>query len=239
MLPFIKKEIQKSIPAARWLVTVFSDPKIVIEFFFDCCNNDMRRFIVGILVQAFQVLYQIEGQGANNRLLEENSDGYPTTILANCINCFINCIKEARGGSNRDYTEFFSVFYKIAKLGEETLYYLLHKKLIGRLLDFFYDTNSVSIEIRKFMKDLSDVNFGCPEKGLMGDPSQEKKKKNSAYEEILSKKKDKIFSEPFCASKVYLWQTISELLKYSGNKFNLINPLSADKINYELKDEEY
>ena len=54
------------------------------------------------------------------------------------------------------------------------------------------------------MRDYSDVPFKCPEISLMGEPSIEKKKKTDILE-MFSKKKDKVYNESFCASKIYLW----------------------------------
>ena len=171
----------------------------------------MRDFTCGILRLCMKKVYVEEAEGQKNRLFETNSYDLPSTILANFINVFINLIFEART-MTRDYTEFFEIFYYFAKLGPECSHYLIKKKVIGRLIDFFF--NNVR-DFQEIFRKFTDVKFLESEPSLLGQPAEAKKKILSGFEEMRQKKKEKFLMDNYnTSSKIYLWQTISELITY-------------------------
>ena len=171
----------------------------------------MREFTTGILYVAMKRVYLEEGEGLKNRLFEADANDYPTTVLANFINVFINLIYEAKA-MTRDYTEFFLVFYYFAKLGPETAHYLIKKRVIGRLVDFFFVTVR---DFQDIFRKFNDVKFLEVNPSLIGQPEEAKKKILSGFEEMRQRKKEKMLMESYNnSSKIYLWQTIAELLLY-------------------------
>ena len=156
-------------------------------------------------------VYLEEAEGAKNRLFETDKNDFPTTILANFINAFINLILEARV-MPKDCTEFFQIFYFFARMGPETAHYLIKKKVIGRLVDFFF-TNVR--EFQDIFRKFNDVKFNEITPSFLGEPAESKKKVLTGFEEARQKKKEKILMETYnSSSKLYLWQTIAELIVY-------------------------
>lgn len=171
----------------------------------------MQRFAIGLISIAYKAIFEYEGSGANNRLFETDSTTkLPSTILANFTNCCISLIFEAKE-TNRDYTEFFRIFCEMASCGQEVAEYLIRKKVIGRLMDFFYEQTS---PLNKFFRDMSDVEFKEPANLELGQPQEEKKKIRSAWEEFMLKRKDYQTSENHSAQKSYVWKTVCMLILY-------------------------
>ena len=169
----------------------------------------MRRFVVGLLTAAYKVVFKYEGEGPHNRMFDiDSKTNLPTTILSNFTNCCINVIFEAKK-NNRDYSEFFRIFPEIISCGHEVAEYLISKKVVGRLMDFFYEAAS---PLNSFFRDLSDVPFKEPTSLELGQPQEEKKKVRSAWEEFMLKRKDRQASESHAAQKSYLWKAVNLLL---------------------------
>ena len=171
----------------------------------------MQRFTVGLIIAAYKTVFEFEGKGANNRMLEvDPTTKLPTTTLANFTNSCINLIFEAKE-QNRDYTEFFRLFPEMIECGHEVAEYLISKKVIGRLMDFFYEDAS---PLNKYFRDMSDVPYAEPTNLELGQPQQEKKKIRSAWEEFMLRRKEKQTSENHSAQKSYVWKTVNMLLRY-------------------------
>lgn len=170
----------------------------------------MQRFCLGLLTIAFRVVYEHEGKGVNNRLFETDTTNMPSVIIANFINSYINLIFTAKE-NNRDYTEFFRLFCEMIDCGSEVAEYLINKKVIGRLMDFFYEGSS---PLNDFFRNMSDVPFKEPINLELGQPQEEKKRVRSAWEEIMLKRKERQISENHNAQKTYMWKTVCMLLLY-------------------------
>lgn len=60
----------------------------------------------------------------------------PQTQLGNLINCAIHAVS-----AGENCTDLFDVLLRLLEIGgEEVASYLLHRRLIGRLIEFLYDT---------------------------------------------------------------------------------------------------
>jgi hypothetical protein len=207
-LPMLKKHLNQNLPASFWLLRLFSSSKVIGEFLLDCPVTDMRRFIVGLIIQAAKVAFEAEGKGSKNRLFETDNKGFPTTYLANFLNSLITHTIESKK-NNREYTEFFKLFSEITDFGKEIANYFISKKLIGRFMDFFFDLSS---PLNDYFRNYSDVLFKEPEEIDIGPPQVEKVKIRSAWEELLKKRERHI--ESHAAKRLYLWKTISQLIVY-------------------------
>ena len=130
---------------------------------------------------AFQRIYEVEGKGAANRLYEKDKiTDLPVSRLANFLNSTICLIFESKQGS-RDYSDFFRIFYLVARCGHETAGYLIDHNVIGRILDFFYESYS---PLNEFFRNTSDLKYIEPE-NLIGYYQEEKKRIRTILEEIL------------------------------------------------------
>lgn len=161
-------------------------------------------------------IYIEEAEGAKNRLFETNSNDNPTTILANFINSLFNLLYEIRG-NYRDFTDFFLIYYEFSKLGPEPAHYLIKKKTIGRFIEFVCGYLRDLQEVFRKLSDVKSQEF-LQKEIYLGEPSEIKKKNLTSFEELRQKKKEKAMAEYSTSSKVYLWQTVCELLFYC--KFN-------------------
>lgn len=107
---------------------------------------------------------------------------------------------------------------------------------LGRLLDFFFCNVRDFQEIfRKF----SDVKFNEYE-SLIGQPAEVKKRSLTNFEELRQRKKEKLLMETYnSSSKIYLWQTLAELIVYCKLEKSEIN-CKWQKLNQncELMNEE-
>lgn len=166
---------------------------------------------MGILTTCIKRVYSEEAEGAKNRLFETDNNELPTTVLGNLMNCLISLVHEIRGMA-RDYTEFFLIFYELAKCGQETAHYLLGKKTIGRLVEFFC---GYVRDLHDVFRKLNDVKFAeFDEENGIGEPAEVRKKVLSGFEELKQRKKEKMLMDYNTSSKIYLWQTVCELLLY-------------------------
>lgn len=171
----------------------------------------MQRFCIGLITVAYRVVYEHEGKSVNNRLFETDTlTSAPSVVLANFTNCCINLIFTAKE-NNRDYTEFFRLFCEMIACGSEVAEYLISKKVIGRLMDFFYEGTS---PLNDFFRNMTDVTFKEPINLELGQPQEEKKRIRAAWEEIMLKRKERQLSENHNAQKTYLWKTVCMLLLY-------------------------
>jgi hypothetical protein len=102
----------------------------------------MRKFVVGTLLEALSTLYTHEIKRLQRSLSDVTEDGLPKTIFGNFINALIRNMHEPRAGNNREYTEYFEIFARLVQFGEDVAHYMLKKRVIGRLLDFFYDSTA-------------------------------------------------------------------------------------------------
>ena len=171
----------------------------------------MQRFSVGLIIAAYKTVFEYEGKGTGNRMFDvDEATQLPKTTLANFTNSCINLIFEAKE-NNRDYTEFFRLFCEMISCGHEVAEYLIAKRVIGRLMDFFYEDAS---PLNQFFRDMSDVQYKEPEQLDLGQPQEEKKKIRTAWEEFMLKRKDRQTSENHSAQKSYIWKTVNMLLRY-------------------------
>jgi hypothetical protein len=235
LLPAVKRALHDNIPACQWILDVFTSKRILTEFLLDCTISDMRKFVVGILMVAFRKIYPFEGKGAANRLMEtDKKTGLPVTRLANFINACIQLIFETKQGS-REFTDFFKIFYEIARTGPEPTGYLIHHKVIGRLMDFFYDGMS---PLNEFFRNMSDVPY--KESGdLIGFCHEEKKKHRTTLDEILAKRKERAMPEHHSAHRTFLWQSVSYLITFCKiSKSPKRCPWQIGDYDYEVVSEE-
>lgn len=130
----IKSILMKSTAACTWLLTAFTQPLYIREFQLECPIKLVRRYVITLLEAAIITINRVEG---NQRIYEIINEA-PASIIAAVINQWILMIREIRG-SVRYYSEFFDLFYRFARICPEYSMYLLSKRVVGRLLDFYLD----------------------------------------------------------------------------------------------------
>jgi len=211
VLPDIKRAVQNNIPACQWLITNFTSRKVIMEFFLQNPIPDMRKFVVGLIMTAFTKVFEKEIKGNPQRLYEKDpKSAQPTTIIGNFINCLISLTFDAKTGT-RDYSDFFEIFYQMARCGPEIAGYLIKHKYIGRILDFFFEKYSPH---NKFFRDMSDVSYAENEKPATGVMKEEKQRVRTALEELLARRKGRTFAESDGSHRSYMWQTLCYLVRH-------------------------
>jgi hypothetical protein len=92
MIQWIKKVLRADLKAAIWTLNQFSNKKIIQEFFLDCSEIDMRRFISGIvkaaLIKVYEYDFKINAQEYQTPNLE-NAPKSPILNLLHIITCMI------------------------------------------------------------------------------------------------------------------------------------------------------
>ena len=76
-IKIIKRALGTNVRLALWLIEIFSNQKIIKEFFIDCTIADMARFTAGLLKTAMKNVYQHEKQSLLayiNQLDDQNVD---------------------------------------------------------------------------------------------------------------------------------------------------------------------
>lgn len=170
----------------------------------------MRKFVIGLVSAAFSRLYEEEIKGNPQKLYEKDpATGAPTTIAANFINCLISMTFASK--YSREYTDFFKIFYRMARCGPEVAAYLIKHKFIGRLLDFFFEKASPH---NQFFRDMSDVKYVENEKPAIGLAKEEKQKVRTALDELLARRKGRTYNESYSSQRGYLWQTLCYLVRH-------------------------
>lgn len=178
----------------------------------------MRKFVIGLIAAAFSRVYENEIKGNPQKLDQKDpKTGLPVTITGNFINCCISMTFDAKY-SSRDYSDFFKIFYLMARCGPEVAGYLIRHKFIGRILDFFFEKASPH---NKFFRDMTDVPYAENEKPAIGQMKEEKQRVRTALEELLARRKGRQFNESYASHRGYMWQTLCYLVRHCRlNKTN-------------------
>lgn len=170
----------------------------------------MRKFTIGLVAKAFSRLYEKEVKGNPQKLYEKDPvTGAPTTLTANFMNCCISMTFEAK--YSREYTDFFKLFYEMARCGPEVAGYFIKHKLIGRLLDFFFEKASPH---NKYFREMDDVSYTENENPAIGLAKEEKQKVRTALDELLARRKGRTYNESYSSQRGYLWQTLCYLVRH-------------------------
>ena len=184
-LKFIKKALSLSLRASQWLLECFQNKLVIKEFFIDCTEKDMRRFVAGILKTALENVYHnVDKVKHAEEYTKLNEKQAPSSLVLNFIHLLINTLPETLIG-NRDSCEFFMLFDILAGMGHEINIYMVKKMVIGRLLDIFYDKSS---NLNKFFRNYDKVPCTEVAESGIGLPKHSKKNKLTDLEEQLQKR---------------------------------------------------
>lgn len=184
----------------------------------------MRNFAVGFVTSAFRTVYENEIKGNSKILYQKHSDAFPTSMTTNFINCCISIMFERKHNSH--YTQFFKIFYEMARCGPIIAEYLIKQHLIGRLLDFFFDKSS---PYNAFFRDMDDVMYVENQQPEIG-----------TQREVQQQACDQKEVENYSTSLEYFWQTLCYLVRHCRlNKSESKRcPLQVSEIDSELLPEE-
>ena len=81
MLNLLKAQINRNSNCAAWIITEFSNYKIIEENLLNCNQKEMRKFVTGLLYCAMLKLYPEERHNLNNYWLDpSNPDNNQTKI---------------------------------------------------------------------------------------------------------------------------------------------------------------
>ena len=99
----------------------------------------------------------------------------------------------------RYYSEFFDFFYRVACISNDYAYYLLSKRLIGRLLDFYLSstvsgTKKQVVQFQEEVRRSADIRTPeatPPLNDFLGQQAQVINEAASHYDDLLEKKFEK------------------------------------------------
>jgi hypothetical protein len=131
----IKSILMKSPLSCQWLLSAFTLPQYIREFQLECPIKVVRKYVITLLEAAIITVSKQEGM---QKIYEVGNNDAPASLVAALINQWILTIREIKG-SVRYYSEFFDLFYRFARISNEYTMYLLSKRVLGRLLDFYLD----------------------------------------------------------------------------------------------------
>ena len=197
-----KAYINKHLEAGQWLLSQFTNTKVICEFLLECTVADIRRFTVGLLYCAMLKVYESE----KDRIAEwvpVSTSGLFLPPFANCIMCQLEgCRKYTK---NFDY--FFQVISRLAFLGPEMRDYFYRTGAITRLIGFWKlipETNW-----NNFVNIAFFIENGKPELGISTEVDE---RFQSAFEEIIVRKRELINlqAQP---NYVFLIEAVSLLLR--------------------------
>lgn len=107
----------------------------------------------------------------------------------------------------------------MTSLGTEIREFLLKSKLIGRLMEFFYDEVSPH---KDFFRDFSDVNPQIKVKPDIGLPTEIDQKQRSQFQELLERRRLKQLADGPVKYK-YLFEAVSNCIRAYKNG-DLVSP---------------
>jgi hypothetical protein len=126
-------------------------------------------------------------------------------------------IQEVKSNA-RYYSEFFDFFYRISQVLPEYSSYLLSKRLVGRLLDFYYSTATVAtkksvIGFQEEVRKSDDIRTPPPLTNFQDYLGEQSLVMASHYDDLLEKKLEKNINYQSLCSRMYLWRSVATLLK--------------------------
>jgi hypothetical protein len=155
MLNLLKGYLNKSLECANWLLSEFCNHQIIEENLLQCGQKEMRKFTVGLLYCAMLKVYPHQCQQLGQYWTVAQDQQKNTPLIGNFAliimeNIFI--VKKFIANSS----QYFQLVARLTSLGPEMREFLLKGKLIGRLMEFFFDDVSPH---KEFFRDYSD--FVC------------------------------------------------------------------------------
>lgn len=135
----------------EWLITEFSNWEIIKEMLLQTQQKEMPKLTVGLLYCAMITIYEKEKANLNVHWVEyEQSQKNPNQVelvqssvgpLGNFVLLLISHIYDIKAFSY-NIPHYFQILARFASLGPEARAFLLKAKIVGRCMDFFYDSAS-------------------------------------------------------------------------------------------------
>lgn len=188
----------------------------------------MRKFLTGIVRITGENIWEHE----KNRFNENDQENL---ILKNFINLCISIIPELLSKSY-DATEFFKLFYHFTKISETLSIYLIQNNIIFLFLYYFSQSTCDSSNVlkNKFPFELN-LKINRPEAFVLGLPKEIEKKCMTKLDELKQKKKEKYWIENNRTNRLFMWRTLSHLLRFYRLNVNAErSPLQIGTTDFQM-----
>jgi hypothetical protein len=132
----------------EWLISEFSNWDIIREMLLQTQQKEMPKLTVGLLYCAMITIYDKEKAGLNEHWAEAEQTGSPgerpqaeVGPLGNFVLLLVSRVYDLKAFSY-NIPHYFQILARFASLGPEARAFLLKAKVVGRCMDFFYDSAS-------------------------------------------------------------------------------------------------
>jgi len=165
--------------------------------------KERGKFVISLVMTALRVVWKVELQSLAGEVFCLGPDGIPLSKTANFINSLILSLGLVSDQSH--YSSYFSLFYKVPRLGEEVQRYFCEKKVALYLLqlssEWMYQNKCSGVPpLQAFSADIAFEKFGptplCP------CPSSRRAAELDGGD----------FQYPQYQSRQYFWQAVQGLL---------------------------
>lgn len=150
-LNLIKGYINKNLQCANWIIEEFCNESLIEENLLQNPQKEMRKFITGILYCAMLKIYPVEKDRLNLYWKQPSQQSF--TILGNMILIFLKNMYDLKRFVSHN-PQYFQVLARFSSLGPEAREFLFRARIIGRLMDYFFDDVSPYKEEFRNMSDI-------------------------------------------------------------------------------------
>lgn len=204
----LKSYINKSEKCAAWLIREFCNQEIIEENFLQCGIKDIRKLNAGLLYCAMLKLYQFEKERILDYWRDPGNHDVNTTTIGNFALILITRIFDVKRFVANS-SQFFQLLARLSSLGPEIREFLLKARLVGRLMEFFFDDFSPH---KEFFRDVSEIHPILNEQPDIGLPTQIDKKQLNQFQEILERKRMRSLAEGIPKYK-YLFEAVQNCMR--------------------------
>ena len=175
MLNLLKAYINNNVNCAIWIISQFSNSKVIEENLLQCGQQEMRKFVVGLLYCAMLKLYP-EERHLLKAYWQNPLTNEPSRIGNLAFILLYNIFQVKRFIAHSQ--QYFQLIARITSLGPEAREFMLKAKGIGRLMEFFYDEVSPH---KEYFRDFSDIAPVFNEKPEIGLPTEIDRKQMNQF----------------------------------------------------------
>lgn len=226
ILNLLKSYINKNEHCAEWIIREFCNNEIIDENFLQCSNKDIRKLNTGLLYCAMLKRYPFEKDRILAYWADPANTANNTTSIANFALVLITRIFDVKAYQGNS-SQYFQLFARIASLGPEIREFLLKAKLVGRLMEYFFDEYSPHKELFRDMTGINPIFNLNPDIGL---PTKIDKKQQSQLQELLEKKRMKQLSEAKLKCKNLFEAVHLCIMAYRNGEKK--SPFETDMVNF-------
>lgn len=118
-----------------WVVEVFSEPILIMEFILDNPILDMRQMVIGLITHSMFSIYVDEEKLINDTSWQTDVNLYQA-LLSRFGSCLLQMLPKLEEYP-KTYGDFFKLIINFSKLGKKARKFMLARGIIEKLLSLF------------------------------------------------------------------------------------------------------